>query len=103
MVTAFQTIWGNFITTNNPSIPASIANGANLNESVQGNAIEEWPRFEVYAPYQIDLNQTGGTEVEVPFGMTRNITVMGGPTARNNITLVNAYTWEGGRGTFWIF
>ena len=33
-----------------------------------------------------------------------NVTVMVGPTLRNDISLVNAYTWEGGRGyrcDFW--
>lgn len=54
---AFRQIWGNFITTNNPSIPASVANGASSGNSTSSNAAANWPPFTVYAPYQIDLNQ----------------------------------------------
>ncbi|KAK4937189.1 hypothetical protein LTR10_022094 [Elasticomyces elasticus] len=100
---AFRQIWGNFITTNNPSIPASVANGASSGNNTTSNGAANWPPFTVYAPYQIDLNQTGGT----PFLATTssyNITEYGEPGLQNNITLVNAWTWEAGRGyrcDFW--
>jgi len=103
--TVFMTIWGNFITKNYPSISASIANGAN-STSTESPA-SNWPAFSLAQPYMLDLNQTGGTPVESKSplkSVDRNITVLTGPGLRNDIRLVAAYTWEGGRGTrcdFW--
>jgi len=94
---AFMKIWGNFITQNDPSISSSIANGASSNSSVQ-NAASSWPAFNIYAPYQINLNETGGTPVEAPVTALINATEDIGSGLRNNFSLVNAYTWEGGRG-----
>lgn len=58
-------IWGNFITNNNPSISAQIANGASSNSSSNNlsasNPATNWPPFAVYAPYQLNLNETGCT------------------------------------------
>lgn len=39
-----------------PSITAALATGTNTTSS---NPISNWPPYEIYAPYQIDLNQTG--------------------------------------------
>ncbi|KAJ9603643.1 hypothetical protein H2200_011829 [Cladophialophora chaetospira] len=104
---AFRQIWGNFITTNNPSISANVAIGAGAanSSSVTTNAVTSWPQFSMYSPYQINLNQTGGT----PFSMNitqinRNITEYGSPGLQNQITLVDAWNWEAGRGyrcEFW--
>ncbi|EXJ80631.1 hypothetical protein A1O3_06915 [Capronia epimyces CBS 606.96] len=102
---AFRQIWGQFVTTNNPSIPSNIANGASSNSSATSNDASNWPPFSLSSPYQINLNQTGGT----PFSTSivqigRNITEYGNPGLQNNITLVNAWTWEAGRGDrceFW--
>jgi carboxylesterase type B len=99
---AFKQIVGNFVIQNNPSIPAAVANGANA--TISTNAVSSWPPFSIDQPYQIDLNQTGGTPTTLPVPGIRNITVNSGMGAQNNITLVNAYTWEGGRGQrcdFW--
>lgn len=41
---AFTTIWGNFITDNDPSIPNSLANG---NASTASNAASHWPLFPI--------------------------------------------------------
>jgi hypothetical protein len=56
----------------------------------------------------INLNETGGTAVEVTVnsfeGVPVNATEHVGPGLMNDITLVNAFTWEGGRGArcdFW--
>ena len=49
------------------------------------------------------MNQTGGSTVSVPYDGL-NITEQTGVGAVNDFTLVNAYTWEGGRGVrcdFW--
>lgn len=107
---AFQQIWGNFIINNNPSIPQSVAIGtvngsANATISATSNPATDWPPFSIYNPYQIDLNQTGSSLISVPipaYGV--NVTEQSGIGAVNNFRLVNAYTWEGGRGVrcdFW--
>ena len=70
---AFKTIWGNFITMDNPSIPATVANSANA--TVSTNAISTWPEFSVYQPYQIDLNQTGGTAFQLPVNPMVNVSI----------------------------
>jgi hypothetical protein len=96
-------IWGNFITKDDPSITAAIANGASSNNSQQANAASTWPPFNIYAPYQINLNETGGVAFSAPNG-AQNVTEFKGPSLMNDFTLVNAYTWEGGRGyrcDFW--
>ncbi|EMC98882.1 hypothetical protein BAUCODRAFT_103438 [Baudoinia panamericana UAMH 10762] len=96
--TAFQRIWGNFITTSNPAISNAVANGVSTN-NVSINAASSFPPYSIYSPNQLDLNTT------CPI-----ITTLGGieycnsSTAVNQFSLVNAYTWEGGRGTrcdFW--
>jgi len=105
-VLAFQRILGNFITRDNPSISNAIANGAsaaaNTNET---NAASDWPAYTLSAPYMMNLNESGG--VPFPndnFRTPTNFTAIQGPGLLNNITLVDAYTWEGGRGMrceFW--
>lgn len=123
LVKAFMAIWGRFITTNDPSIPADIAAGANSASSVassnssdsstdplpnQPNAASQWPPYTLAAPYQINLNQSGGVPFQTPpypgLSPLKNITEFTDPGLRNDFTLVNAYTWEGGRGMrcdFW--
>ncbi|KAL8942674.1 MAG: hypothetical protein Q9216_001528 [Gyalolechia sp. 2 TL-2023] len=117
---AFMTIYGNFITNNDPSIPADIAAG---NSSLpvnstdpstedplpsQPNAATTWPPYTLAAPYQLNLNQSGGVAVETPpypgEPALDNVTEFHDPGLRNDFSLVNAYTWEGGRGMrcdFW--
>ena len=103
-VRAFQTIWGNFVVNNNPSISATIANGANSTSTT--NPATDWPQYSDTQPYQMNLNETGGTPfVTQPLGPTSgNTTEFEDPGLMNAIDLVNAYTWEGGRGArcdFW--
>ena len=86
---AFQRIWGNFIRTGNPSLKSSV--------------LGDWPRF-VGKPgaYQlVNLNQTGGTEIQVPAYVgwdPVNVTVYTGEGRKNDFRVVNGYTWEAGRG-----
>ena len=120
LIKAFMTIYGNFITKNNPSIPANVAAGANSNSSApanistedplpnQPNAAANWPPYTLAAPYQLNLNQSGGVPFDTaPYpGVTAlsNVTEFSDPGLRNDFSLVNAYTWEGGRGMrcdFW--
>lgn len=101
---AFRTIWGNFIVTNNPSIPAAIANGPN--STLTTNPATKWPAYSNAAPYQLNLNETGGTPFVVqPLGPAGgNATEFKDPGLKNAFDLVNAYSWEGGRGKrceFW--
>lgn len=96
-VYAFMKIWGNFITTGTPSISNEVANGAS-SDSTASNAASSWPTFNVNAPYLLNLNQSGGVPLSLPFNAAVNTTQLVGPTLRNDFRLVNAYTWEGGRG-----
>jgi hypothetical protein len=101
---AFKKIFGNFIVLNDPSITNEVANGPSSNMSSASSPASSWPLSSINAPYQINLNQTGGELVPVPVTVTINLTEAVGPGLRNNFTLVNAYTWEGGRGyryDFW--
>ena len=104
---AFMTIWGNFVTKNDPSISAAIAAGGNASmSSAPANPITKWPAYTVANPYQINLNETGGTPYSAPSFSTSapNITQYSDPGLKNDIQLVDAYSWEGGRGIrceFW--
>ena len=100
---AFMNIWGNFITGDNPSISAEIANGADSTST--SSPATEFPVFSIAQPYQLNLNQTGGTAYSTQLlPGTPNITQYQEPGLMNAFDIVNAYTWEGGRGTrcdFW--
>jgi hypothetical protein len=56
-----MTIWRNFITQENPSIPDATATGSSANATAGSSAAARWPAFWVSEPYQLNLNQTGGT------------------------------------------
>lgn len=99
-------IWGNFITKNNPSISAPIANGNSSADPNAANPATNWPAYANYAPYQLNLNQSGGTPSELTGYslLLPKTTIYVGPGLQNNFSLVNAYTWEAGRGyrcDFW--
>lgn len=94
--TAFQKIWGNFITTSDPSISNAVANGLSTG-NMSTNGASSFPPYEIYAPYQLNLNTTCPSPTVI-----RGITYCNGSTAINEIELVNAYTWEGGRGVRYI-
>jgi hypothetical protein len=97
-------MWGNFITQSNPSISLELANGASSHNTTAENPATDWPPYSILAPYQLNLNESGGTPIEIPVTEDVNITESIGPGLRNDFSLVNAYTWEGGRGfrcDFW--
>jgi len=100
-----MTIWGNFIIHNNPSISNAIANGAASNSSNASNPASQWPQYSSASPYLINLNQTGGTPTQFSAGAALpNVTIHVGPGLSNDISIGNAFTWEGGRGIrcdFW--
>jgi len=93
--TAFQKIWGNYITTGNPSISNLVANGIST-DSMAINGASSWPPYSIAEPYQLDLNTT------CPSVSASGVCGQGNAT--NTLRLVDAYTWEGGRGMrcdFW--
>ncbi|GAC94387.1 carboxylesterase [Pseudozyma hubeiensis SY62] len=103
-VKAFMNIYGNFVTKDNPSIDAQLVYGASSDaDKSQPNAAGNWPEYSINTPYQINLNQTGGTPSTMP-NLGAEVTILTGSSLRNDFSKVNAYTWEGGRGRrceFW--
>jgi carboxylesterase type B len=119
----FQRIWGNFIMHNNPSVD----NGEGVIDENVG-AVSAWPVFNDGNPVQVNckaalqfsrdsitdirkVNQTGGELVTdlkafplVSYGKFLNSTYYVDPGLEPTFSLVNMYTWEGGRGyrcDFW--
>jgi carboxylesterase type B len=111
LVTAFQTMIGNFVVSGNPSISDKVADGASAIDRSSGNAASHWPPFSVEQPMQIDLNTTcqfSETSAQPLDGFDRGFFLdnkfCGAAGDRLDIRLVDAYTWEGGRGVrcdFW--
>ena len=91
------------MTKSNPSIPSAVANGAN--SSAGTNSASDWPAYSDASPYQINLNETGGVPYSVAGAISgQNVTQFEDPGLVNDITLVDAYNWEGRRGArcdFW--
>ena len=101
---AFMTIWGNFVTQNNPSISPLIANG--INGTGNGLAATDFPAWNLRNPLQLNLNETGGQAYSsISFDpQAPNITQFEEPGLMNDFSVVDAYSWEGGRGMrcdFW--
>ncbi len=94
---AFRKIWGNFITTGNPSITAAVANGASAANPNAANPATSWPAYTDSAPKFLVLNTTGGTPVTgaLPWGPV--VTTFIQPGLLNAISLASGTTWEGGR------
>ncbi|CAD6589625.1 MAG: hypothetical protein ASARMPREDX12_003908 [Alectoria sarmentosa] len=87
---AFMTIWGNFITQNNPSISASIANG--VNGTGNGLAATDFPAWSLRNPLQLNLNETGGQAYSsTSFSpQAPNITEFEEPGLVNDFSVVDA-------------
>ena len=99
---AFRNIIGNFVVNGDPSIPLDMAAGSmqsNPNPSLF-SAVTNWTRFSESAPYQVNINQTGGVPYRATgiFGTTGPVSQLRGPGLKNNFSLVDAFAWEGGRG-----
>jgi len=96
---AFRRVLGNFIVNGNPSISSAVANGISTG-NVTYNPISEWPPYSIYEPVMANFNTTC-PEIFVQSGLPY-CGVNG--TVENEISLVDAYSWEGGRGVrcdFW--
>ena len=99
-----MTIWGNFVTQNNPSISPLIANG--VNGTGNGLAATTFPAWNLRHPLQLNLNQTGGRAYSsIGFNaQAPKITQYEEPGLANDFSVEDAYSWEGGRGVrcdFW--
>lgn len=103
---SFQKIWGNFIMNNSPIIPSVEASGNATNATVpigHNNDIQ-WPTYSSPSNIQMDLNTTGGTVQSVFVTTNYSYDLRSDPGVTNDFRLVNAYTWESGRGSrceFW--
>lgn len=96
---AFRKIWGNFITSGNPSINNTIANGAGSASPSAPNTAAAWPAWSDACPKQLNLNETGGTPYQFQTQWGVNVTQFMQPGLQNAISVVPADVWEGGRGS----
>jgi carboxylesterase type B len=96
---AVMMMWGRFVTQENPSIPRAIA-------AAEASTAAQWPAFSVAQPYQLNINQTGGTAAVGAMDVYSPVDTVyfTEPGLRAAFSLVDAYTWERGRGVrcdFW--
>jgi hypothetical protein len=105
---AFQKIWGNFITRNDPTISVADATAGETNATVpmahKDDKMMEWPRYSPAHPTQLDLNTTGGVVDLVTVTSELSYDVRTGSGIVNDFRLVDAFKWEGDRGArcaFW--
>ncbi|KAI9800147.1 MAG: hypothetical protein M1833_003474 [Piccolia ochrophora] len=99
---AFNTMWGNFITRNDPSV----ADDDVVDNANGENPLDPFPPYDSRNAYQLNLNVSDAREVRVatPVVGRMNVTGVDDEGARNDFEVVNAFTWEGGRGMrcdFW--
>ena len=102
---AFQKVWGNFIVHDDPTITLDEATAGYANATAptgtDGNI--NWPQYTAEKPYMIDFNTTGGDLFQVVAGPLSFYERIGTGTV-NKFRLVDALSWEGGRGdrcNFW--
>ena len=103
---AFQKIWGNFIMKNSPMISIIEASGNATNATVpQGDGGNlAWPTYSSTSPIEMNLSTTGGTVKRIFVTPEYFYYLREGPGVTNDFRLVNADSWEGGRGSqcqFW--
>lgn len=98
-VYAFQTMYGNFIVNDDPSVPNRIANGVTRDANNTFNPWSEFPPYSIYEPALVDLNTTCPEIIQVG-----GLPYCTGGDQKNVIRVADAYAWEGGRGVrcdFW--
>ncbi|KAK1827310.1 alpha/beta-hydrolase [Podospora conica] len=98
LVTAFQKLYTNFITTNNPSLAPLDANGRSSPDPAAPNPATAWPPWTGANPVLLNINQTGGRGYTAYTASGVGVTQFRGPGLRNRMALAEAYAWEGGRG-----
>ncbi|KAK8099934.1 carboxylesterase family protein [Apiospora kogelbergensis] len=102
---AFQRIWGGFIVSGSPviSLADATAGFGNATAPADGDRLD-WPAYTLSEPYQMDLNTTGGYETLITVTPDLSYYERNGSGIVNTLRLVNASSWEGGRGarcSFW--
>ena len=112
-IAAVQGIWAKFIKSGNPSISAADIKGGSLLDpetSLGLNNLAIWPEYSrILGSKMVNLNQTGGVPVVGNRTLNAalaqvNATWLVEPDLKNDFSIVNGSTWEGGRGTrcdFW--
>jgi hypothetical protein len=106
---------------NDPTLPASLvtnlttfANGTTSGDNLTAAITGNWPVWEGGntdgggAYKMLNLNMTGGHATQITWtagdGTMVNVTQYAGPGLRAQFDVVDAWTWEGGRGErceFW--
>ena len=118
--TAVQLIWGRFIIYNDPTLPSSIiasittaSNGTKTSDDITAASTDNWPVWEGGGDggngyKMLNLNMTGGVPTNVLWtaadGVSFNVTQYAEPGLQANFQIVDAWSWEGGRGKrceFW--
>ncbi|KAF2198193.1 alpha/beta-hydrolase [Delitschia confertaspora ATCC 74209] len=97
---AVQKIWGNFIVHNSPIVSVTDAKGGMSNATVPvgRNGNIEWPLWRETHMMMLNLNTTGGVASTAKVNENLSITTYLEPGVTNQISLVDANSWEGGRG-----
>jgi hypothetical protein len=119
--TAVQEIWGRFIMYDSPTLPSSViknittySNGTGTGDNIVASQTGKWPvweggpRDDGTSYKMLNLNMTGGHATEIKWssngGQSFNVTQYAGPGLTAKFDIVDAWTWEGGRGKrceFW--
>lgn len=112
--TAVQLAWGRFIIYNDPTLPAEIvrslttaSNGSSTGDELYDMGTGAWPIWsgasEGDGGYKmLNINMTGGSPEVLSStfsdGSVVNVTQMIGPGLQARFQVVDAWSWEGGRG-----
>jgi len=103
---AFQKIWGSFIMNDTPVISIADAKGHAENSTVPegANGYISWPAWNDSSPVLMNLNTTGGRTIFDRVTDHLSYWLRKDPGVKNEFTLADASSWEGGRGErckFW--
>lgn len=109
---AVQLAWGRFIIHDDPTLPSdtvesliTTANGTTTGDDLSAITTGTWSKWSVdrTSGYQmLNINMTGGVPSMISWtptdGTTMNITQLKDPGLEARFRIVDAYSWEGGRG-----
>lgn len=119
--TAVQQIWGRFIMFDDPTLPSDViesiktlSNGTTTGDDIIAAGSSSWPVWEEGETGEgegyrmLNMNVTGGHETKILWssadGVKFNVTQYAGPGLTAQFEIVDAWSWEGGRGgrcEFW--
>lgn len=113
---AVQLAWGRFIINNDPTVPPSLIeeltiaeNGTHTGDNLSAIATGNWAQWsDDCRRHMLNINMTGGVPDIIDWtpvvGNIVNVTQMIGPGLEARFRMVDAWSWEGGRGErceFW--